>query len=499
MPPSTEVTRLTIGKGETRHLGYSPFKSSEVQWATLELSSFPSVDFEGIFTFLRDYRYNCSEQLAARGISLVSIRDMLPEAKKHEADKLIPELLQQLYLRQLGDGGFGYWPGASDADNWVSSMAGQFMTLASQNGFSVSKGVLASWARYQKRNIQNYRNPDNGNLRDLEQAYRLYTLALKGEPENGAMNRLKESGDLSRQATWMLASAYAAAGKKNVAKEMLTNLKKDFSENSESFRTFGSPVRDKAIALEACVLTDMIPEALDLSREIADAMSSGWYTTQEACFVTRAMNLLSGKVNTGVLSAEVTQKGNQMQVKSAKSVCNVNLDTETGGVDIKNTSDGSIHATLVTSSIPKPGTRTEARYNGLSLSVSYLSEEGSLLNPSSIPQGTDFTVSINVGNVSGIKDYTHLALTEVVPSGWEIFNDRLFGSGDGNGLYDHMDIRDDRVDCHFDLPKGTGKTFRIKMRAAYQGSFNLPPVKCEAMYDARISANTASGTAAVTE
>jgi hypothetical protein len=499
MPPSTEVTRLTIGKGETRHLGYSPFKSSEDQWATLELSSFPSVDFEGIFTFLRDYRYNCSEQLAARGISLVSIRDMLPEEKKHEADKLIPELLQQLYLRQLGDGGFGYWPGASDADNWVSSMAGQFMTLASQNGFSVSKGVLASWARYQKRNIQNYRNPDNGNLRDLEQAYRLYTLALKGEPENGAMNRLKESGDLSRQATWMLASAYAAAGKKNVAKEMLTNLKKDFSENSETSRTFGSPVRDKAIALEACVLTDMIPEALDLSREIADAMSSGWYTTQEACFVTRAMNLLSGKVNTGVLSAEVTQKGNQMQVKSAKSVCNVNLDTETGGVDIKNTSDGSIHATLVTSSIPKPGTRTEARYNGLSLSVSYLSEEGSLLNPSSIPQGTDFTVSINVGNVSGIKDYTHLALTEVVPSGWEIFNDRLFGSGDGNGLYDHMDIRDDRVVWHFDLPKGTAKTFRIKMRAAYQGSFNLPPVKCEAMYDARISANTASGTAAVTE
>ena len=62
-----------------------------------------------------------------------------------------------------------------------------------------------------------------------------------------------------------------------------------------------------------------------------------------------------------------------------------------------------------------------------------------------------------------------------------------------------MDIRDDRVVWHFDLPKGTAKTFRIKMRAAYQGSFNLPPVKCEAMYDARISANTASGTAAVTE
>ena len=498
-PATTEVTRITIGKGETRHLGFSPFESSESRSATLELSSFPSVDFEGIFTFLRDYRYNCSEQIAARGTALISIRDMLPEARKIEADKLIPELLQQLYLRQLGDGGFAYWPGASDADNWVSSMAGQFMILASQNGFSVSRGVLASWTRYQKKNIQNYRNAEAGSMTDLEQAYRLYTLALKGEPENGAMNRLKESANLSRQASWMLASAYAVAGKKNVAKEMIEKLKTDFSENPESVRTFGSPLRDKAIAMETLVLTDMIPEADDLAHEIADAMSSGLYSTQEVLFVTRSMNLLSGKLNNGVLTAEVVQKGNTLQVKSVKSICNVNLDTKAGGADIKNTSDGSIHATLVITSVPAPGTRTEARYNGLNLSVSYLSEDGKPVNPASIPQGTDFTAIVNVGNVSGFKDYTHLALTEIIPSGWEIFNERLYGTEYNNGTYDHMDIRDDRVVWHFDLPRGTAKTFRVKMRAAYEGSFNLPPVKCEAMYDARINANTASGKAVVTD
>ncbi len=45
---------------------------------------------------------------------------------------------------------------------------------------------------------------------------------------------------------------------------------------------------------------------------------------------------------------------------------------------------------------------------------------------------------------------------------------------------------------------GTSKTFKQRLRAAYEGSFLLPPVTCEAMYDSRVAANTASGTAVVT-
>ena len=63
----------------------------------------------------------------------------------------------------------------------------------------------------------------------------------------------------------------------------------------------------------------------------------------------------------------------------------------------------------------------------------------------------------------------------------------------------NKDIRDDRVIWFFDLPKGSSKTFRMKMHASYLGEFTLPAIKCEAMYDPHIVANTASGTAKVTE
>lgn len=498
-PSIVSSSRAMIGKGSTKHFSFTPFDTGDGQWATLELAGFPSIDYGGMFSFFKNYSHNCTEQIAAKGITLLSIKDMLPDDKKEEIDLAIPELLRQLYQRQLGNGGFAYWPGDSDANGWVSSMAGQFMIAASQNGFSVSKGVLASWSRFQKRNVQDYRNSDNSGQGDLNQAYRLYTMALNGDSESGAMNRLKENENLSDQAGWMLASTYALTGKKSVAEEIISKLKTDFAREQESNTTFGSPARDKSIALEALVLTDAVTEAMDVARDIAENLSGGWYTTQEVSFASNAMSRLSSVVGNANLSAEVKQGDKTVSVKAANAVKSMPLDTRTGSVEIANSSEASIYATLITSVNPGFRDKVEARSNGLKLKVTYLSESGKVMSPLEIRQGTDFTVDITVGNTSGTRDYTNLALTEMIPSGWEIVNDRLFYGEASGAAFSYRDIRDDRVCWFFDLAKGSSKTFRIKMHASYQGEFVLPAVKCEAMYDPRTSANTASALARVTE
>ena len=72
----------------------------------------------------------------------------------------------------------------------------------------------------------------------------------------------------------------------------------------------------------------------------------------------------------------------------------------------------------------------------------------------------------------------------------------MTGEEDG-GSYDHKDIRDDRVNWFFGLPAGKMKTFTVQLRAAYEGTFALPAIVCEAMYQPSINASTASGTAVV--
>ena len=82
-------------------------------------------------------------------------------------------------------------------------------------------------------------------------------------------------------------------------------------------------------------------------------------------------------------------------------------------------------------------------------------------------------------------------MTHIVPSGWEIINDRLNDTGTGSkSKADYVDIRDDRVLTYFDLRRNEKKTFELTLNASYEGRYYLPAIQVEAMYDNSISANT---------
>ena len=80
----------------------------------------------------------------------------------------------------------------------------------------------------------------------------------------------------------------------------------------------------------------------------------------------------------------------------------------------------------------------------------------------------------------------NIALTQMVPSGWEIQNTRMFEADYGikESTYDYRDFRDDRVNTYFSLTQGQTKTFVLILNAAYKGEFYQPSVWCEAMYTA---------------
>ncbi len=139
----------------------------------------------------------------------------------------------------------------------------------------------------------------------------------------------------------------------------------------------------------------------------------------------------------------------------------------------------------------------EPRANGLRVEAAYFDDNGATLDPANVQQGVRITAVLKVTNLQKGRGISHLALTQPVPSGWEILNDRLLG-GASEDSYDHKDIRDDRVNWFFDLPEGKTKTFTIQYRAAYEGVYTLPSVTCEAMYEPAVNAATGSGLAAVT-
>ena len=460
----------------------APKASATVSGGTLQLATLPALDVRALYLSMKNYPYNCAEQISAKGLTLLHLLPMLPEKDAQQAKELIPTLINQLYSRQLAEGGFSYWTGGQP-NSWVSSMAGQFLAEASQAGFEVNSGVLKSWKSFQQKMSQAFRSAGNAAFSDLDEAYRLYTLAVAGWANIAGMNRLRESRNLGDQARWMLASAYSLSGKNSLAEALLDGTRRDFPEYEFNELTFGTTLRDRMFAVEALALNGRIADAFVLMADVPAKDLS----TQESAFAAIAYDRLYKKTGGNAIHAKVDGK----EVASAASIVSLPIS---GKAVVENLTEGKLYCTVLTETREPAG---EAISNGLEVSVKYLGDDSQALDPSTLTQGTRFTAVITVkGNAN--RSVRNMSLSMGIPSGWEIVNDRLTGGSAEDG-YDFKDIRDDRIDWFFELPARHKKTFRVQLRAAYEGSYSLPAIRCEDMYNAALNASTASGTASVTK
>ena len=165
---------------------------------------------------------------------------------------------------------------------------------------------------------------------------------------------------------------------------------------------------------------------------------------------------------------------------------------------MKNNGKGALNVDLITRTQLLNDT-LPAIANNLRLDVRYTDMNGTAISINPIKQGTDFMTVVTVANISGTSDYNDLALTHIIPSGWEIYNERMIDhpeqatSTDTNNSYTYRDIRDDRVLTYFNLKRGQSKTFTIRLQATYAGTFILPAIQCEAMYDSGAQTRTQAG------
>ena len=501
-----------VEAGQSKELSYNLSSSSANNQIKLEVSRIPSVDISRRFDFLYNYQHHCTEQLTSKALPLLFV-GQFKTIDKIEAEKIktnLQEAIRQIYGRQLPNGGFVYWPGNAVADEWISSYAGMFLTLAQEKGYAVHSNVLNKWKRFQRAAAQNWRMPQDASgwqqwQSELQQAFRLYTLALAGAPEYGAMNRMKEQAGLSIQAKWRLAATYALTGKMKPAEELVYNAETTVSPYSSMNQIYGSSDRDEAMILETLILMNRERDALQQAKVVSKNLSQEeWFSTQSTAFALMAMGRLAEKLS-GTLDFVWTWNDKQQPaVKSAKAVFEKEIATtpKSGMIAVKNQGKGALSVDLITRTQLLNDT-LPAISDNLRMDIRYANLNGTPISVNDIIQGTDFMAITSISNISGTSDYTNLALTHIIPSGWEIYNERMVapetesGAADGSGKsvskYNYLDIRDDRVLTYFNLRRGETKVFTVRLQATYAGNFILPAVQCEAMYDVNVQARSKAG------
>ena len=505
-----------IEAGQEAELSYTLAGSSSANnQVQLEVSRIPSVDISRRFDFLYNYQHHCTEQLTSKALPLLFV-SQFKAVDEQEAEKIktnVQEAIRQIYARQLPNGGFVYWPGNAVADEWITSYTGMFLTLAQEKGYAVHPNVLNKWKRFQRAAAQNWRMPQEASnwqiwQSELQQAFRLYTLALAGAPEYGAMNRMKEQPGLSIQAKWRLAAAYALTGKMKPAGELVYNAETTVIPYSSMNLIYGSSDRDEAMILETLILMKRDRDALQQAKKVSQNLAQeNWFNTQSTAFALMAMGRLAEQLS-GTLDFTWNWNGKQQPaVKSAKAVFEKEIATspKSGTVSVKNKGKGALSVDLITRTQLLNDT-LPAIADNIRLDVKYTDMAGSPISVEDIRQGTDFMSAVTLSNISGTSDYSNLALTHIIPSGWEIYNERMIvpeasssNSNEANtpessaDKYTYKDIRDDRVLTYFDLRRGESKTFTVRLQATYAGNFILPAIQCEAMYDAAVQARTKAG------
>jgi uncharacterized protein YfaS (alpha-2-macroglobulin family) len=325
-------------------------------------------------------------------------------------------------------------------NNWGTTYAGHFFLEAEKVGYKLPGDMKASWLRYQKDAAQRW-NPRRGepggyasdlvNAERYAQAYRLYTLALAGAAEIGAMNRLRENVSLTLAERWLLASAYQLAGKADVARSLVEKDQlQSFVFADANPYTFGSLLRDRAVVLMGMTLLGRDAETGPLLEDVAGQLTDGsWYSTQSVAFAwslwrrTPAPNPSAASASTISWAARANRRS-----QAPAPLAHIKL-TRQGATDtpltLVNTSERKLYATVAMRAIPRSG-EEDASANGLQLDIRYSDADAKAIDVRRVAQGSDLIAQLTVKNV-GKRPLDNLALSQLVPAGWEIRNDRLEG------------------------------------------------------------------------
>lgn len=485
-PVTSKYIDVLLKPKSTQTITWNTFGVAGSNKAQLEISGMPTIDLNRRLNFLIAYPHGCLEQTTSSAFPQLYLSTVatIDAARAAQIQKNVTATIARLNGLQLSNGGFAYWPGNSYADDWGTSYATHFLLEAEKKGYALPANLKTKFLQYQRNEAKNWRFlPQYGN--DLAQAYRLYTLALAGTPDLASMNRLISTNNTSNESRLRLAAAYVIAGQKSAAQKLLAgaNIDPQFNDSGRYYY-YGSEDRNLAMTLETLLLLNRKPEAFKIASKLAKSLSSGeWMSTQTTAFGLYAMSKFADQMGSKGINVKYNFKGKTGTIASQKTLATLPLTVASGSqsITLNNTSAATLYVRVLNTGIlPIGSEQPEAR--NLAVTTRFTDSKGAPINLTNTKQGASIGASVTITNKS-TQRVENIALTQIVPSGFEIVNTRYTDGATTSNIADYIDIRDDRTNFYFALKAGETRTFKMSLNASYLGTYYFPGVQAEAMYD----------------
>lgn len=455
------------------------------------VSSAPILALNNRLEELIRYPYGCLEQTVSVVFPQLFIDTLASDSKELKKDSIknVNRAISKLSSFQLDDGSFSYWPGNEEANLWVTNYVGHFMVVAKEKGFYVPEDLYNNWLEYA---VNMSRRSDC----DINtKAYTLYILALADKGQISEMNYIydNELKNLEITSRWYLATAYSLIGEDEIAREIAKDTPREVEKRSFDYYvdSFGSKLRDEAIILNSYYTIYNKVDSNLYKNILSELQSENWLSTQSMGYSLLAIGQIKNSTDTKEVDGDIIVDGKKIKFKTQNGVWEYsNSDMKEVAVVSKD-----VFVNQYWEGIPINYEQPNESKN-ISVERKFYDELGKEIDVKYLRKGKAFYMELKVlPNAEG-NSYFYLqnvALTQIIPSGWEIENTRLLNIQmpqwiesrmEDNNL-EYEDIRDNRVNFFFDLTNYSreGQRFFIKLNCVTEGKYKLPGTKVEAMYN----------------
>lgn len=471
----------------------------ETATAKLIVSRSPLIKYTNSLDYLVHYPYGCVEQITSTAFPQLYYADLVKSMYKKETNTIDPaynvqEAIRILQSMQMHNGALSYWPGGGSESWWGTAYASHFLVEAKKAGYDVDNRTLDKMLGYlktslkQKRTFVYYYNSSyKREVASKEIFYSLYVLALAGKAEVSTMNYYKANlSMLTLDSKYLLATSYLLAGDKKSSDRVMPPEFAGEESNKEFSGSFSSPIRDRALILNSLLEADPNNQQIGrLAQQLSSMVQDQTYmNTQERSFTFLAFGKIAAKNKNADIKGVVKANGKEIGKFDGKDLIIEDASLLNKNITIESTGSGDLYYFWSTRGLTSDGSYVQED-SKLKVRKTFYDRWGKQMDLRNVQQNDLIVVKITLQTSTGFVD--NIAITDILPAGFEIENDRLRSTSSLTWIKDqstpeYEDIRDDRINI-FTQGSTQIRTFYYTVRAVTPGTFKMGPVSAMAMYD----------------
>jgi len=506
----------------------------------IEASSTVLLGLEDGVGYLRDYPYGCVEQRVSSILPWILGGDVievfaLSELPLDEVREEVQSVLDKLPSYQDRSGGFKYWPSSRTWNPYATAYVTLAMLEAKRGGYAVNEQSLESALECLRTLLRRKRGVDSRYSSEeamlATEALAVYVLARAGTPESLHVATLygkRENMPLFGRA-FLLRAAAMTEGAEDIRQGLVrefnnhmrispTEAHIEDDEDPRLWWCWHTPVRTTAIVLGALLEAEPDhPMAASMVRWLLSSRRNGrWGNTQENVYafdaIARYFAIYESEdpnFDAVIRLAGGTVLAESFRGRSQNAVAvELGLEQFASGVEVplevSKTGQGRLYYTVRMTYCPTDP--APPRDEGFFLDKEITPFESSPASDGSFEAGTLLLVRLRLA----VPEWrTYVVVDDPLPAGFEAVNlslstesrevaRTLRESGDRRWpMFEHVEMRDDRVVLFADWLDPGVHEFTYLVRAITRGTFDSPAPRVMQMYSPEVFGTGSAGTVTV--